>query len=58
MLDHLSQGRVSYILGIGYRPVEYDLYQLDYEERGAIADRSSVAARRAAQASEATACRA
>ena len=39
VLDHVSQGRVSYILGIGYRPVEYELYQLDYEERGAIADR-------------------
>ena len=38
VLDHVSQGRVSYILGIGYRPVEYELYQLDYEERGAIAD--------------------
>src|SRR5580704_6811459 len=39
VLDHVSEGRVSYILGIGYRPVEYELYHLDYEERGAIADR-------------------
>jgi alkanesulfonate monooxygenase SsuD/methylene tetrahydromethanopterin reductase-like flavin-dependent oxidoreductase (luciferase family) len=39
VLDHVSEGRVSYIFGIGYRPVEYGLYRLDYEERGAIADR-------------------
>lgn len=38
VLDHVSQGRVSYVLGIGYRPVEYELFGLDYEERGAIAD--------------------
>jgi alkanesulfonate monooxygenase SsuD/methylene tetrahydromethanopterin reductase-like flavin-dependent oxidoreductase (luciferase family) len=34
----VSQGRVSHVLGIGYRPVEYELYDLDYQERGAIAD--------------------
>ena len=38
MLDYIGRGRVSYILGIGYRPVEYDLYGLDFEERGSIAD--------------------
>jgi hypothetical protein len=38
VLDHISSGRVSYILGIGYRQVEYELYGLDYEKRGAIAD--------------------
>jgi Luciferase-like monooxygenase len=38
VLDHLSEGRVSHVLGIGYRPVEYELYDLDYHERGAIAD--------------------
>ena len=38
VLDHLSQGRVSHVLGIGYRPIEYELYQLGYEQRGAIAD--------------------
>jgi alkanesulfonate monooxygenase SsuD/methylene tetrahydromethanopterin reductase-like flavin-dependent oxidoreductase (luciferase family) len=38
VLDHISQGRVSYVLGIGYRPVEYELYGLDFEKRGAIAD--------------------
>lgn len=39
VLDHVSQGRVSHVLGIGYRPIEYELYRLNYEERGAIADR-------------------
>ena len=37
-LDHLSRGRVRYIFGIGYRPVEYELYGLDFAQRGAIAD--------------------
>ena len=38
MLDYISRGRVTFILGIGYRPLEYELYGLDYSERGAIAD--------------------
>jgi len=38
MLDHVSRGRVMFILGIGYRPLEYELYGLDYSQRGAIAD--------------------
>ena len=38
MLDHISRGRVTFILGIGYRPLEYQLYGLDYSQRGAIAD--------------------
>jgi alkanesulfonate monooxygenase SsuD/methylene tetrahydromethanopterin reductase-like flavin-dependent oxidoreductase (luciferase family) len=38
VLDHLSRGRMSYILGIGYRPLEYQLHHLDFERRGAIAD--------------------
>ena len=38
MLDHISRGRVMFILGIGYRPLEYELYGLDYSQRGAIAD--------------------
>jgi len=38
VLDHLSRGRVSYIFGIGYRPAEYELFGLPYEERGRLAD--------------------
>ncbi|WP_373082309.1 LLM class flavin-dependent oxidoreductase [Zhongshania sp.] len=38
VLDHISRGRVSYVLGIGYRPDEYELFGLDFDRRGAIAD--------------------
>ncbi|WP_200821242.1 LLM class flavin-dependent oxidoreductase [Oceanicoccus sp. KOV_DT_Chl] len=38
VLDHISRGRVAYVLGIGYRPAEYELFGLDFARRGAIAD--------------------
>jgi alkanesulfonate monooxygenase SsuD/methylene tetrahydromethanopterin reductase-like flavin-dependent oxidoreductase (luciferase family) len=38
VLDHLSRGRVIHILGIGYRPAEYELHGTDFHRRGAIAD--------------------
>jgi alkanesulfonate monooxygenase SsuD/methylene tetrahydromethanopterin reductase-like flavin-dependent oxidoreductase (luciferase family) len=38
VLDYISRGRVTFILGIGYRPVEYELFGLPFEQRGAIAD--------------------
>jgi alkanesulfonate monooxygenase SsuD/methylene tetrahydromethanopterin reductase-like flavin-dependent oxidoreductase (luciferase family) len=38
VLDHLSRGRVSYIFGIGYRPAEYELSGIPYEDRGRLAD--------------------
>jgi alkanesulfonate monooxygenase SsuD/methylene tetrahydromethanopterin reductase-like flavin-dependent oxidoreductase (luciferase family) len=38
VLDHLSQGRVSYIAAIGYRPEEYEMYGVDFHRRGAIAE--------------------
>lgn len=38
VIDHISRGRVSYVLGIGYRPEEYELFGLDFARRGAIAD--------------------
>lgn len=38
VLDHLSRGRVSYTLALGYRPEEYELFGLDYSKRAAIAD--------------------
>jgi len=37
-LDHLSRGRAMIVLGVGYRPEEYELYGLDFDRRGAIAD--------------------
>ena len=38
VLDNLSNGRVSYVAAIGYRPVEYEMYGVDYHRRGKIAD--------------------
>lgn len=38
VLDHLSRGRVIHILGIGYRPVEYELFGEDFRRRGRVAD--------------------
>lgn len=37
-LDHISQGRVMYVLGLGYRPEEYELHGVDYDRRGKVAD--------------------
>ncbi len=39
MLDHLSGGRVSYTLGLGYRPEEYALFGRPWESRGADIER-------------------
>jgi alkanesulfonate monooxygenase SsuD/methylene tetrahydromethanopterin reductase-like flavin-dependent oxidoreductase (luciferase family) len=36
--DIISGGRVSYVAAIGYRQVEYDMYGIDFAERGRIAD--------------------
>ncbi|MGZ8734125.1 MAG: LLM class flavin-dependent oxidoreductase [Acidimicrobiia bacterium] len=33
VLDHVSRGRVSYIVGIGYRPAEYTMLGLDFGAR-------------------------
>jgi alkanesulfonate monooxygenase SsuD/methylene tetrahydromethanopterin reductase-like flavin-dependent oxidoreductase (luciferase family) len=38
VLDHLSRGRAIFVLGLGYRPVEYELHGVDYEHRGRVAD--------------------
>lgn len=34
VLDHLSQGRVSYIIGLGYRDEEYAMFGIDRSRRG------------------------
>jgi alkanesulfonate monooxygenase SsuD/methylene tetrahydromethanopterin reductase-like flavin-dependent oxidoreductase (luciferase family) len=34
VLDHLSGGRVSYVLGVGYRPAEYESLGRDFARRG------------------------
>ena len=38
VLDIISNGRVSYIAAIGYRPVEYEMYGVDFHTRGKLAD--------------------
>ena len=38
VLDHIARGRVTFIFGIGYRPIEYELYGLGFQRRGATAD--------------------
>ena len=38
VLDHISAGRTMFVLGVGYRPVEYELHGVAYDERGRIAD--------------------
>lgn len=37
-LDHLSQGRAMIVLGLGYRPVEYELYGKRFADRAPLAD--------------------
>lgn len=34
VLDHLSRGRVSYVLAVGYRPEEYGMLGQDFQGRG------------------------
>jgi alkanesulfonate monooxygenase SsuD/methylene tetrahydromethanopterin reductase-like flavin-dependent oxidoreductase (luciferase family) len=38
VLDILSNGRASYILALGYRPEEYELFGLSLRDRGRLAD--------------------
>jgi alkanesulfonate monooxygenase SsuD/methylene tetrahydromethanopterin reductase-like flavin-dependent oxidoreductase (luciferase family) len=47
VLDHLSRGRVSYVVGIGYRPSEYDLFGVDFRRRGTIVEEQIDVMRRA-----------
>ena len=38
VLDIISQGRVSYTFGIGYRPAEYEHFGVEFGRRGRIAE--------------------
>lgn len=38
VIDHLSRGRAMFVLALGYRPVEYEVHGVDYEQRARIAD--------------------
>ena len=47
VLDILSGGRVSYVIGLGYRPEEYAMFGVDMAERGRVMDAKLTALRRA-----------
>lgn len=47
VLDLLSQGRVSYVLGLGYRPEEYAMFHVPMKGRGRYMEDKVVALRRA-----------
>jgi alkanesulfonate monooxygenase SsuD/methylene tetrahydromethanopterin reductase-like flavin-dependent oxidoreductase (luciferase family) len=38
VLDLISRGRVIYVAAIGYRPIEYEMFGVDFHRRGRIAD--------------------
>ena len=38
VLDIMSNGRVSYVLGLGYRPEEFEMFGIDMKQRGRIAE--------------------
>jgi alkanesulfonate monooxygenase SsuD/methylene tetrahydromethanopterin reductase-like flavin-dependent oxidoreductase (luciferase family) len=39
VLDIISNGRVSYVFGLGYRPTEYAMFGVDMSTRGKLMDR-------------------
>lgn len=43
VIDHISAGRCMFVLAVGYRPVEYELHGVDYDQRGRIADQKLTA---------------
>ncbi len=38
VLDIMSKGRVSYVMALGYRPEEFELFGVDWTQRGAVAE--------------------
>jgi alkanesulfonate monooxygenase SsuD/methylene tetrahydromethanopterin reductase-like flavin-dependent oxidoreductase (luciferase family) len=38
VLDIISNGRVSYVLALGYRPEEFEMFGVDWNERGGVAE--------------------
>ncbi|MCX6395529.1 MAG: LLM class flavin-dependent oxidoreductase [Propionibacteriales bacterium] len=47
VLDHLSNGRVTYTIGLGYRPEEYAMFGRAWESRGADIERAITVLRQA-----------
>ena len=50
VLDIISNGRVSYVAAIGYRPVEYEMHGVDFHDGAASPRRSSLSSLRRRQA--------
>lgn len=46
VLDMISNGRASYIFGLGYRPEEFEHFGLDIHDRGRLADQKLTLLRR------------
>lgn len=38
VVDHLSRGRVSYVVGVGYRPEEFAMFGVDPKARGRVTE--------------------
>lgn len=38
VLDNIAKGRVSFVAGLGYRPVEYAMFERDWKGRGKLLD--------------------
>lgn len=38
VVDHLSGGRVAYVLGVGYRPEEFEMFGLEIRDRARLAE--------------------
>jgi alkanesulfonate monooxygenase SsuD/methylene tetrahydromethanopterin reductase-like flavin-dependent oxidoreductase (luciferase family) len=43
VLDIISKGRVSYVMALGYRPEEFAMFGVDWDERGAVAEQKLTA---------------
>jgi len=52
VLDIVSRGRVSHVIGLGYRPDEYAMFGIPMSERGAVMDEKLEALQRALRGEE------
>ncbi len=43
VLDHIAAGRAMFVLGLGYRPLEYELHGVSFADRGKLADENLAA---------------
>jgi alkanesulfonate monooxygenase SsuD/methylene tetrahydromethanopterin reductase-like flavin-dependent oxidoreductase (luciferase family) len=52
VLDIVSRGRVSHVIGLGYRPEEYAMFGVPFSERGKTIEKKLVALQRALRGEE------